>query len=69
MMQLVPALQKTTSAYLLESGRRVDSAGEALKEPSGYAPELVSRAVMEVQRRYRPKTLATVSAEQDWALG
>lgn len=52
--------------HLLESGLRTQSAGEVLKEPRAYPPELVSRAVMEVQRRYRPKTLATVSAEQDW---
>lgn len=53
--------------HLLESGLRVQSAGEVLKQPRAYPHELVSRAVMEVQRRYRPKTLATVASEQDWA--
>lgn len=52
--------------HLLESGLRIQSAREVLKEPRAYPFELVSRAVMEVQRRYRPKTLATVSAEQNW---
>lgn len=53
--------------HLLDSGLRTQSAVEVLKEPRAYPPELVSRAVMEVKRRrYRPKTLATVSAEQDW---
>ena len=52
--------------HLLESGLRIQSAGAVLAEPRVYPPELVSRAVMEVQRRYRPKTLAAVSTEQDW---
>lgn len=70
MMQIVPALPKTTSAqrHLPESGLRVQSAGEVFKDPRAYRPELVSRAVMEVQRRNRPRTRATVLAEQDWVL-
>lgn len=53
--------------HLFETRLRVQSAGEVLKEPESYPLELVSRAVMEVQRRYRPKTLAAISTEQDWA--
>ncbi|QDG62009.1 NACHT domain-containing NTPase [Pseudarthrobacter sp. NIBRBAC000502771] len=56
-----------THIHLLESRLRVQSAEKVLNEPRAYPPELVSRAVLEVQRRYRPKTLATVSNEQDWA--
>lgn len=52
--------------HLLDSRLRVESAEKVLKEPREYPPELVSRAVMEVQRRYRPRTLATASSEQDW---
>ena len=53
--------------HLLDSRLRLQSAEKVLKEPKTYPPELVSRAVLEVQRRYRAKTLATVSNEQDWA--
>lgn len=52
--------------HLFESGLRIQSAGEVLKEPRKYPFELVSRAVMELQRRYRPKALATVAVEQNW---
>ncbi|WP_147394381.1 NACHT domain-containing protein [Arthrobacter cheniae] len=53
--------------HLMESRLQMGGAEEVLKRPSLYPPELVSRAVMQAQRRYRPRTLAIVSKEQDWA--
>ena len=53
--------------HLLESDLRVHSAEEILREPRSYPSELVARAVLKLQRRYRPKTLSAISSEQNWA--
>jgi hypothetical protein len=59
-------IQYRVHRHLVEAGIRGQSAREVLKESREYPAELVARAVMEVQRQYRPKTLAAVSTEQDW---
>lgn len=57
----------SVEGHLLEADLRGQSVEKVLEEPRAYPPGLVSRAVMEVEKRYRPKTLKSVSAEQDWA--
>lgn len=37
-----------------------------LDDPSSYPGDLVSRSLIEVQRNYRPRTLASVSSDEDW---
>lgn len=52
--------------HLLDAVLPVKCAEKVLNEPSAYPIELVRTALATVQGRYRPKTLATVSTEQDW---
>ena len=44
-----------------------DRYSEILENPSGYMLDLVNRASFEIQRTYRPETLAAISKKQDWA--
>lgn len=53
--------------HLIEPRFRTETATLVLENTKQYPLELVTRAVMYLQRRYKPKALATIAQEQNWS--
>lgn len=57
-----------TSAELYMSDARmtVDTASELVRSAADFPTRIVSRALVEMQRRYRPKALTAVATDEGW---
>ena len=53
-------------AQWFEGRMAVDTAVEIVRSADEFPSIFVNRALFEMQRRYRPRSLATVAANEDW---